>query len=360
MPSPALATRLAALCGDERNLQVEFLLHLVEFDARRAWAEAGYGSLWAYCLEVLHLREGATYRRIEAMKLLRRFPSIEGPLREGKLCLTTAILLAPVLSDENLEELVARAAFLSKADTERLVVSIRPCVPPKDGIRRIPAHAGAAAPAAATLAPDAAPVDPAAVTPAPPASAFALSSPADTAPARPSARSEIRPTSADTYSLRVTIDAACKAELDQLVELLSHKTGGELAEVLREAIRCGIAQHGKRKGAVAPERKRATSARSEPARADPRFIPVEVRRAVWKRDGGCCAFVSPEGKRCGSRFRLEFGHVQPVALGGKPTIDNIRLECRPHNQSEAVRVFGREHMAPYLGRSTTSRESHGQ
>jgi hypothetical protein len=154
--------------------------------------------------------------------------------------------------------------------------------------------------------------------------------------------------SADTYSVRVTIDAACKAELDQLVELLSHKTGGALVEVLREAIRCGIAKHGKRKGAVAPERKRSAPTTADPARSDPRFIPIEVRRAVWKRDGGCCAWVSPDGKRCGSRFRLEFGHIQPVALGGKPTVDNIRLECRAHNQVEAVRVFGREHMAPYL------------
>ena len=58
LDSPSLARRLGELAGDERHVQVEFLLHLDEFDRRRAWLELGYGSLWSYCLEALHLREG--------------------------------------------------------------------------------------------------------------------------------------------------------------------------------------------------------------------------------------------------------------------------------------------------------------
>ena len=108
LPSPALARRLADLCGEERNVQVEFLLHLDVFDRRRAWAEAGYGSLWAYCLEVLHLRESAAGRRIGAMKLLRRFPSLEGALRDGRLCLSTVNRLGRILTDENFADLVVK------------------------------------------------------------------------------------------------------------------------------------------------------------------------------------------------------------------------------------------------------------
>jgi hypothetical protein len=50
LDSTALARRLAELVGDERNLQVHFLLHLDEFDRRRAYLDAGFGSLWDYCL----------------------------------------------------------------------------------------------------------------------------------------------------------------------------------------------------------------------------------------------------------------------------------------------------------------------
>jgi len=362
LPSSALARRLADLCGEERNVLVDFLLHLDVFDRRRAWAEAGYGSLWVYCLEVLHLREGAAWRRIEAMKLLRRFPSVEPALREGRLCLTTLNLLGPVLDDENVSELVSRAAFLSKADTERLVVSIRPRATPKDGIRRV------SRPAAATPAPAASEL---AAVPGSNAAALALAPPSDAAPVAavppsaslavpvPVARPELRPVSAETYSLRVTIDAACKAELDQLASLLSHKTGGDLGAVLREAIRCGIATHGKRRGAVEPERRRgaapdpATAAGSAtaPGAVDPRAIPMEVKREVWKRDGGRCAWTSPDGRRCGSTWRLEFGHITPVAVGGPPTAANIRIECGAHNDHEADRFFGPDHMAKYRRRA---------
>src|SRR5689334_17374962 len=54
LDSAALARRLGELAGHEREVQVEFLLHLAEFDTRRAWAEAGYTSLWDYLLRVVH------------------------------------------------------------------------------------------------------------------------------------------------------------------------------------------------------------------------------------------------------------------------------------------------------------------
>ena len=48
-----------------------------------------------------------------------------------------------------------------------------------------------------------------------------------------------------------------------------------------------------------------------------RYIPVAVRREVWRRDHGCCSYVDPHsGRRCGSRYRLEIDHVVPFALGG--------------------------------------------
>src|SRR5574341_944209 len=133
-----LARRLGELAGDERQIQVDFLLHLDEFDRRRAWAELGYGSLWTYCLEVLHLREGSAGRRIAAMKVLRRFPRLAGALRDGKLCLTTLALLGQVLTEENAEELVARAAYRTTAEVDHLVASVKPRPVPKEGIRKLP------------------------------------------------------------------------------------------------------------------------------------------------------------------------------------------------------------------------------
>lgn len=78
-------------------------------------------------------------------------------------------------------------------------------------------------------------------------------------------------------------------------------------------------------------------AQAEPHRGGPcqsRHIPAAVRREVWKRDGGQCAFIGNAG-RCSERGLLEFHHVVPFAEGGVATVSNIELRCRSHNAFEA-------------------------
>ena len=69
-----------------------------------------------------------------------------------------------------------------------------------------------------------------------------------------------------------------------------------------------------------------------------RHIPAEVKRKVWARDSGRCAFVAHNGRRCTERAFLEFHHVQPYSAGGKATADNFQLRCRTHNGYE-VRIY---------------------
>jgi hypothetical protein len=80
---------------------------------------------------------------------------------------------------------------------------------------------------------------------------------------------------------------------------------------------------------------------ADAAAAVNRHIPNEVRRAVWARDGGRCAFVSGDATRCAEKAYLEFHHLVPYARGGRATVGNIALRCARHNQYEARLVFGR-------------------
>jgi hypothetical protein len=65
-----------------------------------------------------------------------------------------------------------------------------------------------------------------------------------------------------------------------------------------------------------------------------------VKRAVWLRDLGRCAFVGTGGRRCDERGFLEFHHVRPYSEGGEPSAANIELRCRTHNDYEARVYFG--------------------
>ena len=70
-------------------------------------------------------------------------------------------------------------------------------------------------------------------------------------------------------------------------------------------------------------------------------IPAAVKRTVWRRDGGRCAFAGESGRRCTARGFLEFHHVRPYGIGGEATADNIQIRCRRHNAYEADLFYGR-------------------
>jgi 5-methylcytosine-specific restriction endonuclease McrA len=69
----------------------------------------------------------------------------------------------------------------------------------------------------------------------------------------------------------------------------------------------------------------ATNRQVLPERRIP--IPSDVRVAVWRRDNGCCV-------KCGSRERLEYDHIIPVADGGGNTERNVELLCESCNRTK--------------------------
>ena len=83
----------------------------------------------------------------------------------------------------------------------------------------------------------------------------------------------------------------------------------------------------------------AKPGRSRGTKEGSRDIPAHVRRAVWKRDEGRCAFVGRHG-RCKERRYLEWHHVLPHGHQGPATVENISLRCRAHNVYESELVFG--------------------
>ena len=64
-----------------------------------------------------------------------------------------------------------------------------------------------------------------------------------------------------------------------------------------------------------------------------------MKREVWARDGGQCAFVGAAG-RCSERGFLEYHHVIPFADGGTTDASNLQLRCRAHNAFEAEQWSG--------------------
>jgi hypothetical protein len=353
-----LLRRVVLLAGQEREATVELVGHLAEFDTRKLHLAQGYGSLFTYCTGALRLAEHAAYNRIETARLSRRFPAILDLLADGSLNLSTARLLAPHLRPDNFETLVAQARGRRKREVEVLVARFSPRPDVAASVRQLPGRR---------------PTTPGMAPPAPAATANAVglgvqseagaslhlpvaldsqdSSPDIAAPdsqgcppgvevgasERPTHRPVVRPLAPERYRVQFTIGAATHEKLRRAQELLRREIpNGDPGAIFDRALTL-LLDDVARKLAVAAKPRPSLSKNT---RNRSRHIPARVKRAVWLRDGGRCAFLSAKGRRCTERVFLEFHHREPYALGGEATVNNVSLRCRSHNVYEAELAFG--------------------
>ena len=335
VPDPVLLRDLRSLLARERATTAELLAHLAEVDARHLYAAAGYPSMFAWCVEELHLSEDSACKRIRAARAARQFPALFAMLADGRLHLSAIVMLAPCLTPGNAEEFLAAATHRSKAGIEQLLAERfpRPDLPAR-------IEALAAAPTIDLSAPgrtnDSAPCDLLNMGQIDRLSAPGRMKFTGDKQSPETVRPGVAPLAPGRYGLQFTVGQGTYEKLHQAQALLGHAVpSGELAEVFDRALDALIAR--------LEQRKFAATTHSRPrhqSSANPRHIPAEVRRAVWKRDGGRCTYVSAAGHRCEARDRLEFDHIEPVARGGRASVNGVRIRCRAHNQYAAECAFG--------------------
>jgi 5-methylcytosine-specific restriction endonuclease McrA len=135
----------------------------------------------------------------------------------------------------------------------------------------------------------------------------------------------------------VTVGREFAADLERVRAALSHQIpDGRLEAVLHHCLRVTL---------EVCERRRRGSGRASPGKTSSsrtRYVSAAVRDEVWRRDGGSCAFVSADGRRCGSTFLLQVHHIVPFAVGGPATAANCELRCAGHNRHQARKELGEE------------------
>ncbi len=337
-----LTLRLERLLHEEHGALADFLLALADFDARRAFVELGHASLFAFLVRDLHLSKGAAFYRATAAGLVRRFPEILEPLRSGKLCLTTVVEVAKVLTPENREKVLPRFFGLGRREAQELVAELQPREAPvlRDVVTvpRPPPPAAAALRLPAPPGPDLGHEvsQPTSSVPGSPSDARAVTATAPSAPpAQRPAPDAVEPLTAELTRIHVTVPRRLLAKLEAARAALSHShPGAGMAEILEAGLDLVLDRHAKRNGLVERPRKvpRPTS--------DPDRIPARIRRAVWKRDGGKCQSPVASGGVCGSTVGVELHHVRSRSSGGPPTVKNLETLCAFHHDLETRREFG--------------------
>jgi len=279
-----LIIKTESLVKEERRITSEILWHLYEIERRKLFAELGYSSLFAYCVEVLKYSEAGAFRRISAMRLLKQAPEIEAKLQEGALSVATVCQVQSLkVSVEKKKEILKEVEGKSKRETEKYLLKIAP---------------------------------------------------------RPIEEERVKPVTATHTRIEFNADEDLMQKLTELKNKLAHKLPNsnfaQLIAYLADEVLAKTQKSDRKLSNKKKEQKLLA-----PAKVNTCYVPKEIKRKVWQRDQGQCSYVHYQSqKRCGSQYALEYDHILPHALGGETTVDNLRLVCRSHNQFLATQTFG--------------------
>jgi 5-methylcytosine-specific restriction endonuclease McrA len=325
-----LLVEVKALASREREAIARLIAVLGEVDARRLYLVEGCSSLFTYCTQVLHLSEHAAYGRIEAARAARKWPVILEHLADGFVHLTAVTLLAPRLTAANHLDLLAAARHKSKREVETIVAALRPQAPVPSIVRKLPTPKDSVSESLNASTFFSSLSEPSVSSPNGTSEAAAVDP-----PTTQERRAEIKPLAPERYKVQFTVSREVHDQLREAQDLLRHRIpNGDVAVIFQRALAMLLSELRKAKHA-ATKRPRKTEARGSKGR----HIPAAVKRKVWQRDGGRCAFQGSAG-RCTERGFLEYHHVVPFVDRGATTADNLELRCRAHNAYEVERWFG--------------------
>jgi hypothetical protein len=365
-----LLSRVKDLVSRERAVTLEVLLHLIEVERRRLHLGLGYPSMFEYCMQHLGYSGSAAARRIRAARCVRHYPEVYGLLEKNEVTLITISLVAPILDESNVKDLIAKIRGKSQREVEAIVATYRPPVSMRDRAKpvcvavpapsvpqingprgEITASAGSSAASGSAAGP-------------PQAGSMMQALPqagtqtTDHHPTSPPPRLERR------FLVQFLASERFMKKFEKAKALLSNKNGALSYEAVLEAAldeflkdhdpesrdrrrkarkqkaesNANQVNHGEKR----PIRPQSGGSNGPPARCQEpsRHIPASTRDAVFQRDGGRCTYVGSNGVRCAATHHLQIDHVLPCARGGTNSVHNLRLLCERHNKLQAERVYG--------------------
>src|SRR5262249_23502453 len=144
LSTPILLRETASLVGRSCRLTGMLLVHLSEVQERQAFRDAGYPSMHTYCVGELHFTDSAAYKRIHGAHAARRVPVLFDAVAENRLHLSAVLMLAPKLTDEDVDELVAAATHKTKSEIELIIATKFPVADVPTKIRTVRTRADVA------------------------------------------------------------------------------------------------------------------------------------------------------------------------------------------------------------------------
>ncbi len=225
-----LLSNLAAISLATRRLLGRLLLHLIEVEERRLDLRSACSSLYDFCQRRLGMSESEAVRRIQAARLVKRFPALLAHVERGDIHLTGLYLLRDHFTADNVDELVRATRGKTRREVEELLAARAPRPDVFATITELGTHP---AQGAAAGTPSKNNMDTAGDSgDARGALSGPCSAPPRPSPAQVAACARIEPLAATRYRLELTIGSECRAKMDRALNLASHRVPDRSLEVV--------------------------------------------------------------------------------------------------------------------------------
>ncbi len=288
-----LLSRMEKLVRTERKITHLILCHINEVEARRLYAELGFGSMFKYLTGHCGYGEDSAYRRLQAARLIKQAPEIAEKLEEGSLNLTQLTQVQKCLKQESKAgnrieshqtlQILEQIQNISSYETKKVLAV--------EFNQPIQVH------------------------------------------------EVVKPQRDDSVRLELTFTAEQMKELSEAKDLLSHiLPEGSLAGVIfylaksyNKKIKGKDVQ--KQEATIGkPNEKTISATPSFTTKQKRTPIKITERRRLLRQASYCCDYVHPEtNKKCESTYQLQIDHQIPIARGGTNAPENLRVLCRTHN-----------------------------
>jgi len=294
MTADQINEKLISLTRNERKLTHEILNHIILFQKVGGYLKLGYSSMHQYLTRALGYSDDMSYRRLKAAQLMQDVPEVEDKLKSGELNLTQASLIqksvetaqkekGTKVSNETKAKIIHSNEKMNNFETKSILVSELELTPKFDD--------------------------------------------------------KVSPQSNNTVRVELNLTQEQYEKLKLVQSLLSHKIPDQnLSSVIELLLDQSLNKNSFTKDRMTRSF-RLNPRKVDQKKAEPnqkRYIPIFVKQALFKRSNGCCEFISKEGIRCQSRYKLQVDHFEvPFSQGGENSIENCKLLCSSHNLHRA-------------------------
>lgn len=336
-----LILNLKNLVKREKELTIEILDYLQVISSRKIFLEMGYPSLYAFLTGELGYCSGTAYLRTQTMKAIA-IPENRDRVLNDEVSLSTLAKTQCFINNENKSLSKQFAPLLTEGEEKELF----------NAVEGVAAHK---------------------------AEEVLIEKKHEMEAKKSKEQGLPLPVKKILKKIHFEADQELMGMIEEIKCLLSHVCpGGDLTDVLKKALPLAIQEVKVKKGLIkrsdvklqdikktdigachqgekgvktkisqnSLKHQNATSQKSHKidsindinissmkSRSITRSIPTEIKRKVWKRDKGCCQYQdSVTGKRCYSKYKLEFDHIRGWGQGGSHSLENLWLLCREHNR----------------------------